>query len=187
VELLVAAGCDVAVIAPRVHENIRAAGERNDLRWIAREFAAGDCRGYQLVVAATGSREVNRAAFDEASSLCIPVNVVDDPELCTVHFPAVWRQGSLTMAFSTGGGAPFMAAAVRDRISRQGPPLARWVDVAAKFRSVVRSEIADWEEKNRLYSRFVDSIRPGYPPDPPEEDRLSDWMVWLENLGERKG
>jgi siroheme synthase-like protein len=186
VELLAAAGCDVTVVAPRVQEDIQSAHGKQALRWIAREFAAGDCNGFQLVVAATGCREVNRAAFDEASSLCIPVNVVDDPELCTVHFPAVWRQGSLTMAVSTGGGAPFMAAAVRDWISEQGPPLARWVDIAAKFRSVVRSEITDWNEKNRLYGRFVDSIRPGYPPDPPEGDRLSDWMVWLENLVERK-
>ena len=182
VELLAAACCDVAVIAPRVHENIRAAGERNDLRWIAREYAPGDCRGYHLVVAATATREVNRAVFDEASSICIPVNVVDDPELCTVHFPAVWRQGPLTMAVGTGGGAPFMASAVRDRISLHGPSLARWVEIAAKFRSVVRSEITERDEKNRLYRQFVDAIQPGNPPDPPESKMLSDWIVWLERL-----
>ena len=182
VELLSAAGCAVTVIAPRVHEGIRSAIESRQVRWIAREFSAGDCRGNQLVIAATGHRKVNRAIFDEATSLCIPVNVVDDPELCTVHFPAVSQHGPLTLAVSTGGGAPFMAAAVRDRIDQEGVSLARWVEIAAQFRSVVRSEISERDEKNRLYRQFVDAIQPGNPPDPPESKMLSDWIVWLEKL-----
>jgi uroporphyrin-III C-methyltransferase/precorrin-2 dehydrogenase/sirohydrochlorin ferrochelatase len=182
VELLSAADCAVTVVAPHIHDGIQSAIETKGVRWIAREFRSGDCSGYQLVIAATERREVNRAVFDEAKSLCIPVNVVDDPELCTVIFPAVWQKDPLMISVGTGGGAPFMAAAVRDRVAAQGASLARWTEIAAEFRTVVRSEISDWNEKNLLYRKFTDTIRQGDPPDPPESRKLSDWMAWLEKL-----
>jgi len=39
--------------------------------------------------------EVNRAISEEARRRGVPVNVVDDPELCTVYFPAVLRDGRM--------------------------------------------------------------------------------------------
>jgi uroporphyrin-III C-methyltransferase / precorrin-2 dehydrogenase / sirohydrochlorin ferrochelatase len=182
VELLLTAGCAVTVIAPCIHDGIRSVVDTQSARWVEREFQSGDCRGYQLVIAATERREINKTIFDESSSLGIPVNVVDDPELCTVLFPAVWYQDPLTISVSTGGGAPFMAAAVRDRLAAQGATLARWTEIAAQFRAAVRSEIVDWNEKNMLYRQFVDVVRPGDPPDPPESKTLDDWMAWLDKL-----
>jgi uroporphyrin-III C-methyltransferase/precorrin-2 dehydrogenase/sirohydrochlorin ferrochelatase len=182
VELLLAAGCMVTVLAPRIHDDIQSAIKTQGVRWIAREFRSGDCSGYQLVIAATEHREINRAIFEEAAALCIPVNVVDDPELCTVIFPAVWQKGPLTISVSTGGGAPFMAAAVRDRVAAQGTSLAHWAEIAAEFRAVVRSQVDDWNEKNRLYHLFTDAIQTNDPPNPPESKNLSDWLMWLETL-----
>jgi siroheme synthase-like protein len=182
VELLLTAGCAVTVIAPRIHDSIRSAIDTQSVVWVAREFQDGDCRGYQLVVAATEHREVNQAIHDESMSLCIPVNVVDDPKLCSVIFPAIWRRDPLTISVSTGGGAPFMAAAVRDRIAAQGDPLARWTEIAAQFRSAVRSEIVDANAKNALYRQFINAIRPGDPPHPPESKTLGGWLAWLDNI-----
>jgi siroheme synthase-like protein len=182
VELLMAAGCTVTVIAPQIHNRIRSAVDTQNPHWIEREYQSGDCRGYQLVIAATERREVNQAIHDESMDLCIPVNVVDDPELCSVIFPAIWQQDSLTISVSTGGGAPFMAAAIRDRLADQGASLARWSEIAAQFRAVVRFEIVAWNEKKALYRKFVDAIRPGDPPDPPQSKTLSDWLAWLEKL-----
>jgi siroheme synthase-like protein len=123
---------------------------------------------------------------EEAQSLGIPVNVVDDPELCTVLFPAVWRQGSLTISVSTEGAAPFMAAAVRDSLVSQGTALLPWVEAAAEFRALVRSEISDPSEKNRLYRRFVHAMRSGSELRLPEGRKLGDWIAWLDK-NERAG
>ena len=185
VELLLSAGCAVTVIAPCIHYGIRSAVDAQSVRWVEREFQSGDCRGYQLVIAATERREINKIIYDESSSLSIPVNVVDDPELCTVLFPAIWQKDPLTISVSTGGGAPFMAAAVRDRLASQGSSLARWTEIGAQFRAIVRSEIVDWNEKNLLYQRFVDAIQPGDPPDPPESKTLSDWLAWQEKVNRK--
>jgi uroporphyrin-III C-methyltransferase / precorrin-2 dehydrogenase / sirohydrochlorin ferrochelatase len=181
-ELMLEAGCEVTVLAPHIHDEVQSAIAARGVRRIAREFCGGDCRGYQLVIAATERREINRAVYEESKSLCIPVNVADDPELCTVIFPAVWRQGPLTISVTTGGVAPFMAAVVRDRLALHGASLAGWVEAAAKFRAVVRSEAGNNKEKGLLYQQFVDAIRPGDPPDPPESQNLSEWIAWLEKL-----
>jgi uroporphyrin-III C-methyltransferase / precorrin-2 dehydrogenase / sirohydrochlorin ferrochelatase len=184
--LLSAAGCVMTVITPRISENIKKAVTDGQAVWIEREFRDGDCIGYQLIIAATENRTVNQQIYGEAVSLGIPINVVDDPERCTVIFPAIWRQGALNVSVSTEGGAPFMASAVRDRLAAYASPLARWVDIAAEFRTVVRSEISDRDLKNRMYQKLVAVVDTQDPPDPPESKKLDDWIEWLVKIVEEK-
>jgi len=171
--------CSLTVIAPQANEVIRDLAANDRLRWHERKYVAGDCSGFQLIIAATRDRAVNRAVSEEAVALGIPVNVVDDPELCTVVFPAVCRKGPLTLAVSTGGKAPFMAAAIRDRFAEEAERMGEWVALAARFRTVVRREIGDPSEKNRLYRQFVAAGPPESRADCPQSDRLADWLAWL--------
>lgn len=54
------------------------------------------------------------------SRLCIerniPVNVVDVPRLCSFYFPAMVREGDLTVAIGTGGKSPAFAMLLKRRI-----------------------------------------------------------------------
>lgn len=54
------------------------------------------------------------------SSLCrqmrIPVNIPDQPELCSFFFPALITRGDLTVSVSTGGKSPAGAACVAARL-----------------------------------------------------------------------
>jgi siroheme synthase-like protein len=185
-EQLSAAECDTTVISPHITETLKNAIASGQADWIEREFQDGDCSGYQLIIAATENREVNQAIYKEAASLGIPVNVVDDPERCTVIFPAVWREGALNVAVSTQGVAPFMAAAVRDRLAAYASPLARWVEIAAEFRTIIRSEISDRDLKNRMCQKFVEAISIQDPPDPPENKKLDEWIAWLAKITTEK-
>jgi uroporphyrin-III C-methyltransferase/precorrin-2 dehydrogenase/sirohydrochlorin ferrochelatase len=180
VEILTSAGCPLTVVAPAIDSRIRDAVERSRVRWRARGFAAGDCAGFQLVIAATPHRAVNRTASEEARSLGIPVNVVDDPELCTFFFGAMWQDGPLTVSVSSGGTAPFMAVALRDGIAKAHAGMGAWVDAAAHFRSAVRGEVTNAEERNRLYRRFADEAMSRPPDNLPQSTLLRDWLSWLE-------
>lgn len=59
------------------------------------------------------------------SALCrgqnIPVNVVDDPALCSFFFPALIVEGDLTVSVSTGGRSPAAAACLRRQIETALP------------------------------------------------------------------
>ncbi|MBZ5498299.1 MAG: bifunctional precorrin-2 dehydrogenase/sirohydrochlorin ferrochelatase [Acidobacteriia bacterium] len=181
VEMLLAAGCALTVVAPEIDGRIRNEVDRGLIRWLARAYAQGDCEGFHLVVAATPDEEVNRAVSAESRQKGIPVNVVDVPELCTVTFGAVWREGPLTVSVSTGGAAPFMAAAVRNRISALTRGMGEWVEAAGRFRTAVRSEVKDPTERNRLYGLFADRARISPPAGLPQSINLGDWLAWLNH------
>jgi len=171
--------CSLTVIAPRINDSVRERVGQKRVRWLEREYRPDDCRSYQLVIAATQDREINRTVSEEAQALGIPVNVVDDPELCTVIFPALWRDEPLTVAVSTGGRAPFMAAAIRSHLAKSSERLGEWVEVAAEFRTAVRSEVTDPAEKTRLYQKFLEAGPLSRSADIPDTGRLEDWLKWL--------
>ena len=70
---------------------------------------------FTLGVAATADAAVNRAVYDACRAARVPVNVVDDPALCSFYFGAVARKGPLTLAVSGGGRCPVAAQLLRDR------------------------------------------------------------------------
>jgi uroporphyrin-III C-methyltransferase / precorrin-2 dehydrogenase / sirohydrochlorin ferrochelatase len=180
VEILVAAGCALNVVAPAVVDSIRKLAAEGRLRWLARRYQPGDCAGYHLVISATSCLETNRAVSAEAAAAGIPVNVVDAPELCTVTFGASWSEGPLTISVSTGGAAPFMGAAIRNRITQLARGWGDWVEAAARFRLAVRREIADPNEKNSLYQRFSACMFNRCHAAAPLHENLADWLAYLE-------
>ena len=185
IEILLDIPCEVTIVAPEISELAAEVIRKKSVRWLQREYVPGDCRGFQLVIAATPVREVNRRISEEAGERGIPVNVVDDPELSTVIFPAVWRDHSLLVAVSTGGEAPFLAAEIRTFLSRRAQGMGRWAELGGRFRRIVRNEVEDIEERKRLYKRFLDAGQPGALETPPEGTRLKDWLLWLDSLGKK--
>lgn len=181
IRILLGAACRVTVVAPQISDYIAEECGRQSLRWLQREYTAGDCLGYHLVIAATPSREVNRRVSDEARKNGTPVNVVDDPALSTVIFPAIWREKSLSVAVSTGGAAPFLASEIRTRIARFSRGLGDWAETAGRFREAVKNGTFTAEEKNTLFRRFLDA-GPQAPEDaPPEGTDLAGWLSWLKS------
>jgi precorrin-2 dehydrogenase/sirohydrochlorin ferrochelatase len=61
----------------------------------------------------------------------ILTNVEDEPEACDFHSPSVLRRGDLTIAVSTNGQSPGLAALVRRRLENQFGP--EWSDRLAEL------------------------------------------------------
>jgi siroheme synthase-like protein len=178
---LLAMPCNITVIAPQLCEETREEVQKGSIRWKGREYVKGDCKGFQLVIAATPLGEVNRLVSEEAGELGIPINVVDDPALSTVIFPAIWQDGSLLVAVSTEGVAPFMAARIRTLLADCARGMGRWVEIGGRFRAAVRKEVKDPSEKNRLYQQFLDAGQPDSLETVPDGTQLSDWISWLDS------
>ena len=185
VRILLEASCRVTVIAPEISDYIAEKRDRRSLRWLERGYRAGDCRGYHLVIAATPFREVNLQVSEESRENGTPVNVVDDPVLSTVIFPAIWREKSLSVAISTGGSAPFMASEIRTRIARFARGLGDWAETAGRFREAVKREPLTAEAKNMLYRRFVDAGPQALRDAPHEGAGLANWLAWLDEKQDR--
>jgi precorrin-2 dehydrogenase / sirohydrochlorin ferrochelatase len=88
-----------------------------------------------LAIAATDSREVNRAVHRDARARRVPCNVADDPALCDFILPAVVRRGELALAVSTGGASPTVSAHVRERLEDVfGPEWGELIDLLGELR-----------------------------------------------------
>ena len=90
---------------------------------------------------AAATLEVNRAVLEAALPRRIFVNAVDDPPAATAFAGSVARRGPVTIAVSTGGTAPALAALVREGLEALLPTdLARWTDAAGAARARWRED-----------------------------------------------
>ncbi len=134
---LVAGGFSVTVVAPEVGATIRRL-PGIDVRTQA--FAEADIPGHAIVFACTNDRAVNKRVGEAARRLGIPVVVADRQEESTFFTPSVVRDGSLTVAVSTGGASPSLARAVRDLVA--GMVGDGWAAKIAKAREDRASRLA---------------------------------------------
>ncbi len=113
VESLLACGAVVTVVAPLVHDEIRACGAAIEQR----PYRSGEAAGYRFVIAATDDPAVNAEVFADCDTAGVWCNVVDDPAHCSVSLPAVARRGPVTVSVATDGASPTLAAVLRDRVA----------------------------------------------------------------------
>ena len=118
---LIAAGADVRVVAPDVTDEIAATPSLNVIR---RRFEPADLDGAWLVVAAA-TPAVNRQVADEAETRRLFVNAVDDPANASAFLSGVVRRDGVTLAISTSGAAPALAALAARGVGRAAAARSR--------------------------------------------------------------
>ena len=155
--LLLRAGASLTVVAPAIEAELEAALAEYGGIWQASEYRETDVHGRKLVIAATPDRAVNRRGYEHASALNIPVNVVDDPALCTFIVPSIVDRSPLTIAINSGGSSPVLARRLRSRIETLVPAgygrLAAW---AGRMRDKVKSVIPDESERRHFWESLID-------------------------------
>jgi len=142
IELLARAGAKITVIANKISPAVLSLQATHDLSLRQKSFAPEDIVNFRLVVSATDNTETNHLVSRTATERNIPVNVVDNPELCSFIFPAIIDRSPIIAAVSSGGAAPVLARLLRAKIETVIPPaygqLARLAD---KFRDKVKHHI----------------------------------------------
>jgi len=106
-------GARVRVISPEVTPKIQTWVDAKAMEWVNHRYENGDVAEAVLVFAATDDRGVNRLVDEEAERAGKLVNVVDDPDLCSLMVPATYQQGALQIAISTSGISPATAKRLR--------------------------------------------------------------------------
>jgi precorrin-2 dehydrogenase/sirohydrochlorin ferrochelatase len=77
--------------------------------------------GAALVFVASPDPAFCREAAAAAKAAGAPVNVVDHPQLCDFHTPAIIDRGQVIAAIGTGGAAPIVAALLRAELEARIP------------------------------------------------------------------
>jgi uroporphyrin-III C-methyltransferase / precorrin-2 dehydrogenase / sirohydrochlorin ferrochelatase len=150
---LLAAGASVKVIAPEITGELASLvapvrrtgaidnpGLAPDVGFARRRFEPTDLDDAWLVVAAA-TPEVNREVADAAERRRLFVNAVDDPANASAFLSGVVRRDGVTVAISTSGAAPALAALLREGLDALLPrDLANWMWQARASRLAWRRE-----------------------------------------------
>lgn len=149
VEKLLPFGPRLVCIAPEICARMESmAGGTDQLTLVYREACQEDMQGACFVIAATDREDVNAWAAQWCRERQIPVNVVDDREKCTFFFPALVREGALTIGISSDGKCPAAASFVRKRAEKELPEgLGNTIEILGGLREQVLLVSADQKER----------------------------------------
>jgi uroporphyrin-III C-methyltransferase/precorrin-2 dehydrogenase/sirohydrochlorin ferrochelatase len=144
VDLLLSAGARVAVTAPQLCATLTERQHEGRIEHRAEAFSPAALAGATLVIAATDDRVVNAEVSRLAQAQSIPVNVVDDPELCSFILPAIVDRSPVVIAVSTGGASPVLARLLRARLETLIPATyGKLAELAARFRGRVKQVLPE--------------------------------------------
>lgn len=120
-------------------------------------FSPWMLEGMYFVIAATDDTAVNQ----EIARLCVErgvlVNAVDAPERCTFLFPALVKEGDLSVGISTGGASPSAAIWLKERIGGMLPDgMEEILDYLGTVRSQLKKTVPE-EDRSRLYAALFNA------------------------------
>jgi siroheme synthase-like protein len=161
IEALLETGAEITVVAPEQTPRIRQWAADGQLRLERRRYESGDLRGARLAYAAMGDVAANRLARQEADEAGIWLNVADVPDLCDFFAPGVVRRGALTVAISTDGASPALAARLRERFEREiGPEYAEVLEQLRELRARSRAEGRPLADVREEIEQVIDRVLP---------------------------
>jgi uroporphyrin-III C-methyltransferase/precorrin-2 dehydrogenase/sirohydrochlorin ferrochelatase len=146
----------VTVIAPDICEELQGLVDNKEIHYIAERFSAEILHDKMLVIAATNDEEVNRQVSELAKAKNIPVNVVDNPDLCSFIMPSIVDRDPVQIAISTGGASPVLARLLRARLETLIPAsYGRLAQLMGKFRQHVRQRYPKMKERRRFWEHIL--------------------------------
>ena len=134
-------GPELTVVAPIISRELT---ENRQITCKFRGFEERDLDGCLFVIAASDDKTLNRRVAQLCRERNILVNVADDRKACGFLFPALVKEGKLTVGISTEGASPQAAAHLRSRTARELPGrIEEILDYLDRLRAYAGEKIAD--------------------------------------------
>lgn len=156
IEQLLRADARVQVVARALCAQLQDLAASQRISHLAREFEPQHLDGQALVIAATDDRRLNGDVAGLARDRSIPVNVVDDPALCTFIMPSVIDRDPVIVAVSTGGESPVLARLLRARLETFIPAgYGRLARLLGEFREQARRKFPAIRARRRFWETII--------------------------------
>lgn len=179
IEILLKAGADVSVVANNIGSEVSEIEKQGTIHCLIRNYESADLKGAKLVIAATNDAELNAEISTMAQTNNIPVNVVDNPKLCSFLMPSIIDRDPVQIAISTGGASPVLARLIRSKLEASIPSaygeLAKLVE---SYRKNVKQAFANVD----LRRRFWESVLEGPVAEFALSGRMNDAKSMLGEL-----
>lgn len=155
-EMLLKAGGRVKLVAIEIGERVREMADELSLEVEQRAFRDEDLDGVICVIAATSDKTVNQQVSRLAQSRNIPVNVVDNPQLCSFIMPSMIDRSPIQIAVSTGGVSPVLARILRSQLESSIPgAYGELAKLAETHRETVKNKLKDINARRRFWESVL--------------------------------
>lgn len=157
---LLEAHARVTVISPAVTPTLEALSEEGRVTLLSKPYSVDVLRSIQpvLVFAATDSVQVNQQVADDAHSLKIWANVVDNISSSDFSSMAVSQRPPLTIAWHTGGASPALSRHLRgvinSAIGDEYVILAKWL---GDLRPQITQQVTSLKQRREIYETILAS------------------------------
>ncbi len=152
VALLLRAGARITVIAPELDIELHEQLCQGIIIHRAESFTPAHLDDATLVFAATNDRLVNQQISETAGKLRIPINVADNPDLCSFIMPSIIDRSPILVAVSSSGKSPVLARILRAHLETMIPEAyGRLATYAANFREQVKQHFSHPEKRRKFW------------------------------------
>lgn len=154
--LLHQAGADIRVVSLELTGNLKDMYADGQIQFRQGSFSEVELEGVALVIAATDDEAVNRQVSELARDRQLPVNVVDNPELCTFILPSIIDRSPVQIAVSTGGSSPVLARLLRARLESAIPAAyGKLASMVERFRDEVKERFGNVNARRKFWEEVL--------------------------------
>lgn len=140
-ERLIECGAQVTVVSLSLTSLLEDRKKARKIDHIDTAYQKKAIHGAFMVIGATDRDDVNEQISQDALSLGILVNIVDDPDKCNFILPSLVQQGDLSIAVSTGGKSPALARKIKEDLQQQfGPEYERLLMIMGPLRKKILAQ-----------------------------------------------
>ena len=156
IELLLKTTTNISVMSDKLSVSVERLVNVHGLTLLSHQYEPGHLGDKTLVIAATDDVDVNKAVYDEAQTLKILTNVVDQPELCTYITPAIIDRAPMIIAMSSSGSAPILLRMLREQIEKTLPSgYGKLADFSLKFRDHVKARVKSIRNRRTFWENTL--------------------------------
>ncbi len=171
-ERLLAAGARLAVVSPRLNEDLREWKAAGRFEHRERRFETADLDGVFLVInTVPGEPELAREVYELACRQRCLINTWDRPSQSNIAMAALVSAGHLRVSISTSNASPSLARRLREDLERifDDGEFVDYLDELGRLRARLRETLPDSRRRSEILRSLAADFRLdanlGIPPD----------------------
>ncbi|SDY08127.1 NAD(P)-binding protein [Salimicrobium album] len=172
---LLDAEASITIVSPEVTPDLEYLAGEERFYWKRRTFEPRDIEGVFLLIAATGNRQVDEEVKKAGENVPL-VNIAGEADAGNIHFPAHFSRGRLSIAVSTGGASPALAARIKSRLEEDyDEDYGAYLDFLHVCRTTIKTSGLSKEKKKEAIKKLLDE-------EYEEEKEQARMVAWLEGI-----
>ncbi|QUJ77321.1 uroporphyrinogen-III C-methyltransferase [Sulfitobacter albidus] len=140
--LMLKTDAQIVLLADRLEDELQGLVEAHRATQMKGPISASSFEGAAMVFIGTGCPGIDASLHAIAKAASVPVNVVDQPDLCDITTPSLVDREPVVVAIGTEGTAPVLARGIKTQIEQLlDPSLGSFAALAGRMRSAVAQKV----------------------------------------------